>query len=137
MVVSEARFDSIDGMIQTFMDLGEAPCDVELQWEGNQACLTITVYSSEEDQTPEPQSGTAGEQESDEVDMLALLTEDAEDYRLVLTEGKFTEATGFRIEDEGTVAILMEQDDDEIEEQIEENGSVLICSLTWTTADGD
>ncbi len=62
------------------------------------------------------------------------LVDDAEDYRLVLTDGEFTDARGLGVEERGTVAILLEQSDEEIEaiEEVDEYGRTVVYSLTWT-----
>ena len=83
--------------------------------------------------------GSTGQGSSDRksAEVLEALLEDAGHYRVVLTEGRFVDARGFEIEDGGAVAILLEQSAEEIEEieELDENGDVVVYSLTWTTAD--
>jgi len=61
-------------------------------------------------------------------DLLLLLDED--EFRIVLTEGKFVDAEGFEIVGDGTVAIPSEIHDEDEEEQTESDE---VYSLTWIT----
>lgn len=127
MVATEARYASIDQVVQWFMDYAEVAVTAELRTDGDQARLLIMCdldapEQSEQAETPGVNQGA-----------LLALVGDAEDYRLVLTEGEFTDARGFRIEERGSVAILLEQSEEEIEkiEEVDENGGTVVYSLTW------
>jgi hypothetical protein len=61
-------------------------------------------------------------------ELLSLLDED--EFRIVLTEGKFVDAEGFEIVDDGTVAIPSEGNDEDEEEETESDE---VYSLTWVT----
>ncbi|MHC4698117.1 MAG: hypothetical protein ACYTFA_15395 [Planctomycetota bacterium] len=130
MAATEARFASVDEVVQVFMDLSNAPVTAELRREDNQARLMI-LCDLEAPEDPEQEDGV--ENDDDEGELLMALVDDAEDYRLVLTDGEFTDTRGFRVEERGTVAILLEQSDEEIEaiEEVDEYGRTVVHSLTW------
>ena len=142
MVATEARFAAVDQVIQSFMDQTQTPVRAELRtqtpvraelrWACARVRLMITCDLAELE-------GSTGQGSSDResAEVLEALLEDAGHYRVVLTEGRFVDARGFEIEDGGAVAILLEQSAEEIEEieELDENGDVVVYSLTWTTAD--
>ena len=65
-----------------------------------------------------------GDDDAGEV-LFPLVADGLEDYRFLLTEGKFVDAVGFDLEDHDTVAVPHEID-------ATEDGR-FIYSLTWTT----
>lgn len=79
--------------------------------------LTVVLPEQEEDES-------ASESEEDESWLLALV-EETEHYRIVLTEGKFVEATGFALEHDDTTAILLEPDEQALD------AGVVVYSLAW------
>ena len=127
MVTTEARFASIDQMLQSFMDPSGGRITVDLRLDGNRVRLLV-MYDFDAPEDSERDEGFEGESEA----LLALLA-DAEDYRVVLTNGKFIGARGFRIEEKGSVAILLEQSDEDVEEidEVDEFGGTVVYSLTW------
>ena len=129
MVVTEARFDSIDRPLQSFFDRMEAPITAELLHEDERVRFVIACDLEAFDQAEQ------GEIDEEETEVFVALVGDAEDYRLVLTDGKFVEARGFEIVDEKTVAVLQEQTREEIEaiEEFDDRGRTVVYSLTWTT----
>lgn len=110
-VVTEARFASAARMLEEFLvQLGleaEATLDVGL-------CRTRLVFRFSE---------KAGE--SDEGAEVEALLEPAEGYRFVLTEGRFVESRGFRLERDETVAVMLDPDEQEYE------GETAVYELTW------
>jgi hypothetical protein len=67
-----------------------------------------------------------GEENEDEESPLLALAEDLENYHIVLTNGRFVDAVGFELENDGTMAVPVEIDHDG-------TGADLIYSLTWTS----
>ena len=129
MVMTEARFGSIDEVIQSFMDQAGAPINAELSREGDRVRLTISCDLAALAESTQQESS-----DDDRLEVLEVLLEDAENYRVVLTEGEFVDARGLTIEEEGTLAVLVEQDEDQIAEieEVDDDGNVVIYSLTWT-----
>lgn len=130
MVVTEARFDSLDRVIQSFFEQLGAPVYAELRADGDRTRLVILCNLEDWDEAEQSES------EGEEDDVLVELMFDADEYRLVLTEGEFVDARGFELADEKTVAVLIDQSREEIEaiEEVDQNGCVVIYSLTWTVA---
>ncbi len=119
-------------MVQLLMDPSGERFTAELRQDGNRVRLLI-MYDFDVPEDSERDDRFEGDSEA----LLALLA-DAEDYRLVLTDGKFIDARGFRIEEKGSVAIFLEQSDEEIEEieEIDEFGGTVVYSLTWQLPPG-
>jgi hypothetical protein len=128
MVTSEARFESVDGMIQSFFDHVEAPIRAELCHDGGRVRLTISCDLDELEEAEHCESG--GEQD----DVFMALIGDVSAYSLILTDGKFVSARGFDLQEEGTVAVLQEQTREDIEaiEETDDDGRTVVYSLTWT-----
>jgi len=63
----------------------------------------------------------------DDATVLYPLVDDIDAYHLVLTRGRFTHADGFRIDDDGRVATLVESD----EQTVKAAGGALVLRLTW------
>ncbi len=72
-----------------------------------------------------PEQAPDGDIEAAKV--LYPLLEGLDAYRLVLTRGRFTSAEGFRIEDDGRVASLIEPD----EQAVKAAGGAVVLRLTW------
>lgn len=117
-VMTEARFRALDELADEFVyQLGVAG-SFDVETEGPLSRFVLSLHPDEEE----------GEEENEEV--LALVA-DLDDYRIVLTRGRFVEATGFEISDDRTVAIPEELS----EEEVTANDGALIYSLTWTLAE--
>jgi hypothetical protein len=91
-VMTEARFGDLRQLSTAILRDAGAHGDVSLVREG---CETRFRFRVDVDAAP----ASTGENALD-----ALLT-DLENYRFVLAEGRFTSADGFRILDEGTIAV--------------------------------
>ena len=109
-VMTEATFADARELVQTILRDAQANGDVTLRPEGCQTRLAIRV-----DLESAPESH--GDHAIDE-----LLT-DLAGYRFVLTEGRFTSADGFLIEDEGAVAVP--------DQQKAPVDGILTLALTW------
>jgi len=132
LVATEGRFESIDGLIRSLFEQLAAPITADVQVVGDSTRLRI-LWDIEQLRRCEQESCPDGEDE----DLMALILDtDAEDFSVLLSDGVFTAARGFRIEDDGTKAVLIEQSAEEIEavEEMDEDGLVVAYSLTWTVA---
>ena len=114
-VVTVARFARIDDLARRFLDLAGANGTVELRHEGDLVHFVMTCESE-------------GSAESGDEDLLLELVGDADDYRLMLSRGRFVEARGFEVSQDGAVAVPQAIDEDETKR----NGGLLTWSLTWT-----
>jgi hypothetical protein len=113
-VLTEARFSRVDWLGQRVLDRLRLPGTSVLGQEGDEMYWTLTV-----DTTVDVDEGAATE--------LEPLVADASDYRVFLTEGRFTAATGFRIVS-GGVAVEPVDDNDAHEGPESET---LVLSLRW------
>ena len=129
MVVTEARFDTIDEPLQSFFDRMEAPISAELFHEDDRVRFVIACDLEALDQAEQRDT------DEEETEVFLALFGDAEHYRLVLTDGEFVEARGFEMVDEQTAAVLQEQTREQIEtiEEFDDHGRTVVYSLTWTT----
>jgi hypothetical protein len=112
-VVTEARFESVARAMEEFLTRVGLEAAAHLETDGDLMRLTF-CYREVEDE--------AEGSEDDEV--VENLIGDHEAYRFVLTEGKFIDAQGFRLEAGDTAAVLVEVD--------ENNDGAAIHSLTWS-----
>jgi len=92
-VLTEARFERVDAVVENLLSELRIPGKVTLQRTGDEWSLGIsidlTAMEGDEQATP-----------------LAALIEELDCYRLVLTDGRFTAAIGFAIVDGGTAVEL-------------------------------
>jgi hypothetical protein len=97
MALTDARFDRVDRVTaRLFEELGLRG-QATLTAGRQETTLSVTLdLSSLDDAGSEFESP------------VTALLEDVDRYRLVLTEGRFTSATGFAILDDGTAAVLQE-----------------------------
>ena len=116
-VWTEARFRSVEEVVR------EA-----LYWLGIRGEVSFTTI----DGISRLQVWLPPDQDDEVVDESVLnLVADLEDYRIVLTEGRFVEAMGFELEEEGRVAVPkapIEQDDDRA-------AAPLVLVLAWTVVE--
>jgi len=114
-LLTTARFGAIDELAQRFLDALGQVGSVERIDEGSTSRFVMTIVVDEDCDV------------GDGFDVLLPLLDDAEDYRLLLTRGRFIDATGFRLLDGGTAAVPEAWS----EEQIVANGGRATFSLTW------
>jgi hypothetical protein len=117
-VWTEARLGRVDAVLETFLRTVGVPARAELREEGNLRRLELAlrpdaVLPSDEDHPAE------------------ALVDEAAAYRFVLTEGRFVEAAGFRLEDDDRVAVMLDPDDEEMERR---DGDV-VYRLAWSAGD--
>jgi hypothetical protein len=113
VVVTEARFESVARALEEFLLRVGLEAEAHLEAEGDRMRLTFSYRELE---------GQAEGSGDDEV--VESLISDHETYRFVLTEGKFIDARGFRLEARDTAAVLVEVD--------ENDGGQAVHSLTWS-----
>ena len=113
VVVTEARFESVARALEEFLLRVGLEAEAHLEAEGDRMRLTFSYRELE---------GQAEGSGDDEV--VESLISDHETYRFVLTEGKFIDAKGFRLEARDTAAVLVEVD--------ENDGGQAVHSLTWS-----
>ncbi len=113
VVVTEARFESVARALEEFLLRVGLEAEAHLEAEGDRMRLTFSYRELE---------GQAEGSGDDEV--VESLLSDHETYRFVLTEGKFIDARGFRLEARDTAAVLVEVD--------ENDGGQAVHSLTWS-----
>ena len=120
LVLTEAEFDRIDWLAQRALDRLGVPGTSVLEHVGTGWRWTLTADLS-------------AETDDDAGEVLIPLVETEGPLRVVLTAGRFTDATGFRLVDDGTAAEFVERDDRE-----EDAGQpkTLVLSLTWAPAAG-
>ena len=128
IVLTTARFSTIDGLFQRMLDQWEVPGRAVLETRDGWGRFTLTLRVEDlQDLEDEEEEGAEDEEvdpENEEKDCeIGLWDLD----RIVLTEGRFIEAIGFEID--GSVAVPEEID----EEEIGQSGGELTLSLTWTT----
>ncbi len=118
-VWTEARFGALDAVGQAFLDRFLIPGQATLRTENGETRFELVCY-------PEA-AGDAGESAKP----LEALVEDLDHYRVVLTRGRFTGATGFRLEDNGRTAVPVAPG----EEAVREAGGVARFELRWQDAE--
>ncbi len=90
-VLVRARFGSIEQLCGAFLDEADASGEVRFEEEGSLRTLHLLLIPAEA-------VHESGEEESDEEESTT------DDLRLVLTQGRFIEAQGFRLSSDGTIA---------------------------------
>lgn len=117
VVVTEAEFGSLEFAVQRMLVQLGVPGEVTLSDDGPITALRVridAVAANESDDGPERD--------------VVELVEDLDRYRIALTAGRFTSATGFALTEGDTVAVPVKIP----WETIVANGGVLDLSLSWT-----
>jgi hypothetical protein len=119
-LVTSARFESVASMFERLLAAVGVPGQVEMREEpeGTRLVLRLMLADAEAQEDLGSSAATA-------------LLADGKDLRIVLAEGHFVEASGFKLEDGGTAATFEEVSD----KDLENSGGVLTLSLTWSAAD--
>ena len=119
-VVTEAHYDRLDHLaVDLLRGLGGTGT-AGLRMEGAEMLLELTV---------DVRATLECDDEGEEV--LHPLLADPDDYRIVLTSGRFVDAVGFELQSHDTVAVPQSMEEDELEEQMDDDGK-LTLSLRWT-----
>ncbi len=119
-VVTRGQFARIDRVLQNLLDGLCVRADVELHREGDEFRLSV-------DYSPD----VPDDCDSDQEEILAALVEEPEQFRFVLTEGRFVEAEGFEIAKDGLLAKGLSPSEEEGENDPETRS----YSLTWRVSD--
>jgi hypothetical protein len=112
--MTTAHFPAVDAMAREFLYRLGVSGTVDYETSGGEHRLTVCIDVTEDDADP-PGEGEA-----------VALAADRESYRIFLTDGVFTEAEGFELEDGGRSATIAEVDEEELEE-----GGTLVLRLVW------
>jgi len=126
-ILTEARFPAIDLLYRNLFDLYGMRADTDFtRREGFDRFVVEFWIENDEESGDDPDAEDEIASYSDEI-LLALLL----DCRIVLTEGRFVEAVGFEILDDGKAVKPLEIDD----EDAKEHRRPVTLSLTWTAGD--
>ena len=120
LVVTRARFARLDWLGRRVLERTGVPGESRL--EAVPGGMKWTFVAGPEP----PDDGTS----EDEGGPLGALIEDVDAYRIVLTEGRFVDAVGFTIVDDGTGAVPEEATSEDEGPEPDQ----VVLSLTWTTA---
>jgi hypothetical protein len=124
-ILTEARFPGIDRVYQNLFDLYGALATAELEVEADHTRLQITIWPDDDDED-ESSEDDGVEGVSDAI-VLAVLFE----CRIVLTEGKFVDAVGFKILHDGRAVEFA----DDAYDNDKNSNEPMVLSLTWVPED--
>jgi hypothetical protein len=116
IVVTEARFARVDRLFERMLSDLRVPGYASLTRAGGVTTLLLHIDVA-----------AAMADESDRSTPVTDLTEDLAQYRIVLTEGRFTAAQGFTLSDDGVTATPIEMSQDDVNDR----GGIVELSLTW------
>ncbi|MFQ5720477.1 MAG: hypothetical protein ACE5IK_13105 [Acidobacteriota bacterium] len=119
-VVTEAHYDRLDHLAVDLLRGLSGVGTAELRMEGAQMLLELTI-----DVRATKESDDEGEE------ILHPLVGEPDDYRIVLTSGRFVDAVGFELQSRDTVAVPQSMEEDELEERMDDDGKVTL-SLRWS-----
>ena len=115
-VVTEAGFARVDRLLERILADLRVPGYASLTRAAGSATLFIHADVA-----------AATADESDRDTLVAGLAEDLAQYRIVLTEGRFTGAQGFTLSDDGVTATPTEMSQNDVNDR----GGIIELSLTW------
>ena len=117
-VLTEGRFESAASMLESFLGAIGFEAETALWFDGERTTLSFRFWErAESEAQAESKDGPAD-----------CLVEPLEQYRFVLTEGRFEEASGFRLKSGDTVAVMLD-----LEEAEDDTGRGSVhYSLTWS-----
>ena len=124
-VWTEARYGSLDGLGRRFLELLEVPGEASLELENGRGRFEFTCRVR-----PACPGDGDGSSAAEAAKTLGALADNLDCYRLVLTDGRFTGASGFRLLENGRVAVMEAVD----EQKLEAAGGILHLSLDWDAA---
>jgi len=116
MVVTEARFAAIDQVIDRMLTELHLPGHAALERTNGTTRLLIHVDAA----------ATRASGSSDDTPVAALI-ESPDRFRIVLTEGRFVDASGFELSRDGAVAVPIDLSD----EDLARTEGLIDLSLTW------
>jgi len=118
VVTTEARYRSVERLGRDLMARLGLDGDVTLLGEGPVMTLRVRLDVA---------AALASEKEREPDDPVDALVDDLDRYRIVLTEGRFTNARGFTLSADGTQAMFAKTP----WEAIEANGGIVELTLSW------
>ncbi len=110
---TEARFRSVEDLAVNLLDRLDLNGTVSLWTEDGVTCLEVVIEPCGDDDVPD--------------DDIIALADELSSYRLVMTQGRFVDAVGFDLLEEGVVAVP-------VESEVDCEGSPdkpLVLSLSW------
>lgn len=119
MVITQVESVSVDALIRELLRQSHVDGQVEVAHDGPVRTLAVRINVATTRENWEREDGSEN--------LLAGLYEELDRYRIVLTEGRFTSARGFRLNSGGTEAVPVETPWSEIEA----NNGVFEMSLSW------
>jgi hypothetical protein len=117
-VWSEADFSSLEQLTRDLMARLSIPAQVSMWHEDSVMHWQLEVFTDQ-----------VGEDYEPEDDSVVALLDDIESYQIRLTHGKLIDAHGFQLEEDDTVARLVELS----EEELAANDNVARYYLAWTS----
>jgi hypothetical protein len=118
VVTTEARYGSVERLGRDLMARLGLDGDVTLHRDGPVMTLRVRLDVA---------AALASEEEREPENPVDALVDDLDRYRVVLTEGRFTDARGFRLSTDGTQAMFVKIPS----EEIEANGGIAELTLSW------
>jgi hypothetical protein len=115
-VLTEARFARVDRLFERILADLRVPGYASLTRAGDLTTLLVHVDVA-----------AAMADESEQTTPVTDLAENLAQYRIVLTEGRFTAAQGFTLSEDGTTATPIEVS----EQEVSDRGGIVVVSLTW------
>jgi hypothetical protein len=116
VVVTEARFAAIDQVIDRMLTELHVPGDARLERTNGTTRLLIHVDAT-----------SPGESNPGDDTPVGALLENPDCFRFVLTDGRFVDARGFRLSEDGAVAVPLAVSD----EELARTQGLIDLSLTW------
>lgn len=114
IAVSQAYFPDVAALVEAYGAALGVRVEATLTSRSNRRTLQVTLYATDGEVADEA--------------ALALLA-DSEKHRIVLTQGTFVDAQGFRLEERKSAAVPLALSDEE--EKALERGETVTRSLTW------
>jgi hypothetical protein len=115
-VVTEARFTAIEQVVNRILLELRVPGEATVTRANGTTTLRVHVDVT----------SVLADERGEETPVSALLG-DFDHFRVVLTDGRFVDATGFRLSPDGTVAVPIDRSEDDLARQ----EGVIDVSLTW------
>lgn len=121
-VWTEARFSSIEWLVQDFAEKSVVPVESWFSEEDDQVHFEMVLYPA------------LYQEDDDRIEIFYPLFNEPEDYQIFLTHGRFIAAQGFNISQDGRLATFIYDENSETKEKEEEPMTEpIVLSLTWTT----
>ncbi len=120
MILTEGRFSDLAAVWKRLLDLSGIPGESAIERVGDRITWRLRADTRDDRQA---------DAEEDDAKPLETLLLSSEEPRFFLERGRFVDATGFVLADDGRVATMKPIED----ESLEKAGGILVLTLTWTT----